>query len=186
VTAGLRKFVLTLHVTASVAWIGAVAVFLALAIIGFMNPDVERVRASYVAMDSAYSSVVVPLGLASVVTGIVSSLDTEWGLFRYYWVLVKILLSVPAIILMLVHARPVSDMARAAGASIFSGTELTGLRIQLIAYACVALIVLLVATGLSTYKPRGRTPFGARRREPRTSPPHQVELEMPVRDSFRS
>src|SRR6266700_1571983 len=101
-TAGLRKFALTLHVVASVGWIGAVAVFLALAVVGLVSPDIAHVRASYVAMDLTYESVIIPLGLASLVTGVISSLGTEWGLFRYYWVLVKLLLTVPAIMLMLV------------------------------------------------------------------------------------
>jgi hypothetical protein len=35
-------------------------------------------------------------------------------------------------------------------------------REKLFAYACVAVPVLLAATVLSTYKPRGRTPYGAR------------------------
>src|SRR5262249_13540709 len=50
----LRKLALTLHVIASVGWIGAVASFLALAVTGLVSPDIERVRASYIAMDLTY------------------------------------------------------------------------------------------------------------------------------------
>lgn len=164
-TTNPRKFALTLHVIASVGWVGSVAGFLALAIIGLASPEIERVRASYLAMDLIYRSVVIPLGLASLVTGVVSSVGTEWGLFRHYWVLVKLLVTVPAVALMLVHTQPVGHMAGAAVAQMFLNAQLTGLRIQLIAYACAALVILLVATALSTYKPRGRTPYGARRLE---------------------
>jgi hypothetical protein len=160
-----RKFALTLHVIVSVGWVGSVAVFLALAIVGLVNPEIEHVRASYIAMDSTYGSVVIPLGFASLVTGVVSSLSTEWGLFRYYWVLVKLLMTVPAAILTLIHTQPVGYMAGAAVATAFSSNELTGLRVQLVTYAGAALLVLLVATVLSTYKPRGRTLYGARRLE---------------------
>ena len=54
-------------------------------------------------------------------TGLVSSFVTNWGLFRpfrLYWVVVKFLLTAPAIILMLVRAEPVRRAARAAGATI--------------------------------------------------------------------
>src|SRR5260221_14493883 len=120
-------------------------------------------------MDLNYSSVVLPLGLASLVTGLVSSLATEWGLLRHYWVLVKLLLTIPASILMLVHIQPVGHMAGAA-ATMLSSTDLSGLRMQLVVYAGAALLVLLVATALSTYKPRGRTRHGARKLEQRNHP----------------
>jgi hypothetical protein len=163
----LRKLALTLHVIASVGWIGAVASFLALAVTGLVTPEIERVRASYIAMDLTYRWVVIPLGLASLATGLVSSLITEWGLFRYYWVLVKILMTIPAIVLMLVHVQQAGYLAGTVAAAVFSSAETTGLRIQLIAYACAALLVLLAATVLSTYKPRGRTQYGATARTAR-------------------
>jgi len=163
----LRKLTLTLHVVASVGWIGAVASFLALAVTGFVSPEIELVRASYIAMDLTYRWVVIPLGLASLVSGLVSSLITEWGLFRYYWVLVKILMTIPAVVLMLVHMQQVGYLAGTVAAAVFSSAETTGLRAQLIAYACAAWLVLLAATVLSMYKPRGRTPFGGRRLQQR-------------------
>lgn len=162
-TLALRKFALTAHVIVSVGWIGVVAGFLALAIVGLVSPDVQLVRASYVAMDFTYRAVVTPLGLASLATGIISSLSTDWGLFRHYWVVVKLLLTVPAVWLMLVHLEPVAHAARAASEMTLSGDDLAGLRVQLIVYAVAALLVLLTATGLSTFKPRGRTRYGTRK-----------------------
>jgi hypothetical protein len=41
--------------------------------------------------------------------------------------------------------------------------NLEALRIQLVANPGAALLVLLVATGLSVYKPQGVTPFGRKR-----------------------
>jgi hypothetical protein len=156
---GSRKFLLTLHIVASVGWVGAVTVFLALAVVGLLSTSPEVVRASYIAADLAYRTVVLPMGLASLTTGVVSSLGTDWGLFRYYWILVKLLVTVPAIILMLVHMQPVGDMANLASTTTPLSDDLGGLRIRLVVYAVAALLVLLVATALSTYKPRGRTRY---------------------------
>ena len=81
-TPGPRKLMLTLHVTSSVGWIGAISCFLALAIAGLASEDVLTARAAYIAINLTYWYVIVPLGLASPLTGLVSSLGTEWGLVR--------------------------------------------------------------------------------------------------------
>jgi hypothetical protein len=162
-TPGPRKFLLTLHVVASVGWVGAVTVFLALAVVGLLSPDPQVLRASYIAMDLTYRTVLLPLGLASLTTGVVSSLATDWGLFRYYWIVVKLLVTVPAIILMLVHMQPVGYMADIVSTMAPSSADFGGLRIRLVAYAIAALMVLLIATALSTYKPRGKTRYAQTR-----------------------
>jgi hypothetical protein len=161
---GLRKFALTVHIISSTGWVGSVACFLALAIAGLTSSNVALLRGSYVAMDLTYWSVIVPLGLGSLATGVVSSLGTEWGLFRYYWVVAKLLLTVPATILMLMHLQPVSGMAGVAMADSLSSGDMAGPRMQLLTYAAGALAVLLAATALSTYKPWGRTAYGAGKR----------------------
>jgi hypothetical protein len=49
-TSGLRKFALTIHVTSSVGWLGAVGAFLALAIAGVGSENAQIVRSAYLAM----------------------------------------------------------------------------------------------------------------------------------------
>src|SRR5918992_4710874 len=99
-TPRLRKFALTAHVTCSVGWLGAVAGFLALAIAALRSRGPETVRAAYIAMELTGWYVIVPLCLAALVTGLVMSLGTPWGLFRYYWVLVKFLLTIIAALIL--------------------------------------------------------------------------------------
>jgi hypothetical protein len=90
----IRKFALTAHITFSVGWLGAVAGFLALAVAGLTSQDVQMVRAAFLAMNVTGWYVIVPLCLASLLTGLVMSLGTKWGLFRHYWVTVKFLLTI--------------------------------------------------------------------------------------------
>lgn len=80
---GVRKLALTLHVTASVGWLGAVAAFLAVAIVGLTNQDDRTVRGAYLVMEPAARLILLPLAYASLVTGLVQSLGTTWGLFRH-------------------------------------------------------------------------------------------------------
>jgi hypothetical protein len=162
-TPGLRKFALTAHVTSSVGWLGAVAGFLVLAVAGLTSRDAQIVRAAYLGMEMTAWFIIVPLSLASPLTGIVMSLGTTWGLFRHYWVLIKLLITVFATIVLLLHMQPIGHLARVVAATTLSKGELAGLRIQLVANAGAALLALLVATALSVYKPRGMTPYGWRK-----------------------
>jgi hypothetical protein len=156
----LRKFALTAHVLCSVGWLGAVVCFLALAIAGLIGEDPQKIRADYLAMELTASWVIVPLSLASLLTGVVQSLASKWGLFRHYWVLIKLLMNVFGSILLLVHMRPIRLMAAMAEQATLFDSDVHDVRIKLMATAGAAVIVLLVATTLSVYKPRGRTRYG--------------------------
>lgn len=161
-TPSLRKFALTAHVASSVGWLGAVVSFLALAVAGLMSTDAERMRAVYPALELTGWFVIVPLSFASPLTGLIQSFGTSWGLFRHYWVLVKFLITIPATILLLLHMQPVGHLARVVEQATLASGELAGLRIQLTADAAAAILVLVIATTLSVYKPRGLTPYGRR------------------------
>jgi hypothetical protein len=158
----LRKLALTSHVITSVGWFGAVASFLVLAIAGLTSSNALIVRSAYVAMDVVGWFIIVPLCLASLPTGLIMSLGTPWGLFRHYWVVAKLAITVVATILLLVHMQPVGHMARAVAETSLRAGELAGLRMQLVADAIAACVALLAATAISIYKPWGLTPYGAR------------------------
>jgi hypothetical protein len=166
-TPRVRKLALTAHIVASVGWLGAVAAFLALAIAGLTRDDPQIVRAAYLAMDVTGWFVIVPLSFASLATGLIQSLGTDWGLFRHYWVLVKFLLNIGATMLLLLHMQPTTRIAHAASQAILSSSDLREVRVQLVADAVAALLVLLAATVLSVYKPWGVTEYGRRRLEAR-------------------
>jgi hypothetical protein len=165
-----RKLALTAHVTASVGWLGAVAVFLALAVAGLTGQDAQTARSAYVAMELSGWYVIVPLAFASLLTGVLSAVGSTWGLLRYYWVTVKLLITVLATIALLVHMQPIGHIADVAAGADWSQTELHGLRVQLVLQSGAALLALLVATALSVYKPQGRTRYGQRKYEQRTRP----------------
>jgi uncharacterized membrane protein len=168
-TPSLRKLALTAHVTCSVGWFGAVAGFLALAIAGLVSEDAQRVRAAYLAMDLIGWYVIVPASFATLVTGVIQSLGTEWGLFRHYWVLIKLVMSLLATAVLLLHMQPIGRVAGMAAAQSLASTDLGGLRTQLLGDATAALLVLLVATTLSVYKPRGLTGHGRKKLEARVT-----------------
>ena len=161
---GLRKFALTIHVTSSIGWFGAVAVFLALSIAGMTSSDAQLVRAAYLVMGVTTWFVIVPLALVSGLSGVVSSLGTRWGLFRYYWVLVKLVITVLATIVLLIHTQPIDLLTGIAAKTTVSAYPYA-LQLQMVVASSAALVALLVLTVLSVYKPRGMTPYGQRKQD---------------------
>ncbi|MEJ7728552.1 MAG: hypothetical protein WKG00_05005 [Polyangiaceae bacterium] len=161
-SAWLRKVSLTAHVTSSVGWLGAVMVFLALAIAGMTGGDGSGARAAYIAMDLAAWRAILPLAIASLLSGVVQSLGTPWGLWRHHWVVAKLLLTIAATLLLLLHMRPIEALSDAAIDDVLALPALRGLRLQLVVNAGAAMLVLLVATALSVFKPRGLTKRGWR------------------------
>lgn len=162
-TPRLRKAMLTVHVTSSVSFIGAVATFLALAIAGVSSGKAQTVQAAYLAMDLATWFVIVPLCFAALLSGLVQSLGTSWGLFRHYWVLVKLCLTLLSAAGLVMHTRPIGLVADAAITTVLGPDDLPGVRLQLIFASAGALIVALGAVVLSVFKPAGMTQFGWRR-----------------------
>jgi hypothetical protein len=176
ITPGLRKFVLTAHVAASVGWLGAVVAYLALVVAALLGEDAQTMRAAWIAMELIGWFVIVPLALASLLIGLIQSLSTPWGLFRHYWVLVKLLLTVFATIILLLHMPTVSYYAGVAAAT--DRTNLGGLRSELL-HAGGGLLVLVVTTTLSVYKPRGMTPYGWRKQHEQRKGSHSIPATLP-------
>lgn len=164
VSPGSRRVALTAHIVASVGWLGAIAVSAALAVTGLTSQDADVVRAAYVALDSISWSVLVPLSLASLLTGLVQSLGTPWGLFRHYWTLVKFAITILATAVLLLYTQTLSSLAAMASSAGSSGADLSAFRsASPLLHSAAALVMLLVAATLSVFKPRGLTPYGWRK-----------------------
>jgi hypothetical protein len=172
----LRKFALSSHLTFSVGWIGAVVAYLALGVTAVRSPDVQTVRAAWTAMAVTGWYVVVPLALASLLTGLVMAFGTKWGLFRHYWVLISFVLTVLATVVLLLHMPTVSSMADLAQG--VEGVRLDELGGDLL-HPGIGLAVLLVIQTLNVYKPSGMTRYGWRKQQEQRGK-QQGQRPMPV------
>jgi hypothetical protein len=139
----LRKAALTLHIACSVGWLGAIAAFLAVAIAAppTWAPD---------ALQLIVRTAVVPAAFASLASGVFSSLGTGWGLIRHYWVIFKLALNLFATAALLLYTQ---SMEQRHGATDF-------------VHASGAAVLLILATILAVYKPRGTTAYGRRKAMP--------------------
>lgn len=164
---GVRKLGLTAHVTSSVGWLGAVVVFLAHAIIGMASQDPPTVRGVYLVMEPTARFVLIPLAFASLLTGVVQSLGTGWGLFQHYWIVVKLLMTASATIILLAYMETFRAMAAVAADQT---ADLALVRnASPVVHAVLAFVLLLIATVLAVYKPWGMTPYGRAKQPGRRS-----------------
>jgi hypothetical protein len=161
---GLRKAMLTVHLTTSVGWIGAVVAYLALGVSALQARDAQAVRAAWSAMAVIGWWAIVPLAVAALLTGVTMALGTPWGLFRHYWVLISLAVTVLCTAVLLLHMPSVS-----ATAAMLHGADGTGhgeMGGDLF-HPGVGLIVLLVIAVLNIYKPQGMTPYGWHKQQER-------------------
>ena len=154
---GLRRLALTLHVLCSVGWIGAAAAYLALGIAASTSNRTDTIRGAWTAMEITGWYVIVPLGITSLLTGLLMSLGTRWGLFRHYWVVIALILTSLSLAVLLFHMPTVTamaDLGRTADDSTVA--QLGGDTV----HPALGIGVLVVVAVLNIYKPRGLTRYG--------------------------
>lgn len=162
----VRKTVLCLHVMMSVSWLGIDFAMLTLGITGRTSSNLETMRESYVTMERFGEILVIPAGLGAVLTGLLLGLCTPWGLFRYSWVTVKLVIGLAALTLA-VFALPIQlHHAASQVTGPHPSTEIGFVANTLVIAPTVALVLYTSNLVLSIFKPWGRTSRGARSRIP--------------------
>jgi len=155
-----RKLLLTVHVITSVGWLGGAYATLVLVIAALTTEDRELSRSAYLVMNLFDPTFALPVGLAALVSGLLLSLTTKWGLVRYHWVAIKLVLTVVVFVAPLIARAPVIDEAVARTAEPGGTAGQAGS--ELMIPGIMALLILTIATVLSIYKPWGKTPHGRR------------------------
>lgn len=160
----LRKGMLAAHLTCSTGWLGAVVAYLVLDVTVATSGDAQAVRSAWIAMGLVTSSVIVPLAIAALITGIVMSLGTKWGLFRHWWVLISLVLTVVAVMVLLSEAGVIRAIAELAADPAVSDSRILAIPATL-PHSMGGLVVLLVVQVMNVYKPQGLTPYGWRKQQ---------------------
>lgn len=159
----VQKAALVGHVTSSVGWLGAVAAFLVLAVVTLHTADATTSRSLYVAMEVLGKGVLLPLAVASLLTGLVQSLGSPWGLFRHWWVIVKLALTLLSTLVLVAYTTTLTALADAARDPAGHLGLLPSASPVLHSGAAIA--VLLAAAALSVFKPKGLTHHGWRKQQ---------------------
>ncbi len=151
-----RKSVLVLHIASAGAWLGVDLVMGVLIFTALLRDDPATRALSYRALELVAVGPLLACGLVCLLTGMVLGLGSRWGLVRYWWVAVKLVLNLVLTGLVLVALAP-EVAAHAEAARRFAAGEPASLAVgQLIFPPIVSPTALLVAMVLAVFKPWGR------------------------------
>ena len=167
ISPGLRRLALTAHVAVSVGWIGLEAALLGLAITGRVTNDPETFKAAYIAMGIFGRFFYVPVALAALLTGILSSVGTKYGLLQWWWVAVKFVMTVALTagggLIVIERMQTAADRVSGVPAASIGPATVGGAGPMLVGALSVGMVLLVTMTVLSEYKPWGKLPFARRR-----------------------
>jgi hypothetical protein len=149
-----RNLLLGGHIAATVSVLGADLALLTLVASGLFGSEPRTI---YPAAQLIGATVVAPLAVASLGTGVLLGLLTGWGLFRYWWVTIK--LAITALLTAAVLIVLLPSLGRAADAAVAVGPSIDSQPVLLAAPA-LASTLLLVALFLAVVKPGWRLRSG--------------------------
>jgi cytochrome bd-type quinol oxidase subunit 2 len=158
-----RRSLLIVHIAVSVGWMGAILAYVAINAPLVLGADEPLQRAAYVLMPVVMRLALIPLAVATVITGVALSLGTKWRLFEYYWVVVSLAVTVVAAVVLVLHV-PAVDALAAVASQPRSDISVLG---NDLVHALGGLIVLTVPLVLNVVKPKGLTRYGWRRQQAR-------------------
>ncbi|GIF17721.1 hypothetical protein BJ973_009314 [Actinoplanes tereljensis] len=151
-----RRLWLVLHIMSASAWIGIDVLVAVLVAAGMLGDSASRRGLAYQALGTFVWWPMLTSGLICLVTGVVLGLGTKWRLFRYRWVVVKIVLNVGLCTLILLALRPSMPVVTTYGEAVAAGMPASIGATSLFMPPIVSLTALTLATVLSVYKPWGR------------------------------
>jgi hypothetical protein len=148
-----RKLLLTVHVAATVSVLGTDLVLLLLGLGSLSGADPRTI---YPAAYLVAARLVAPLALLSLGTGLLLGVLTPWGLFKYWWVTIK--LAITAVLTAVVWFVLVPRLGVAADTVTRPGSHLltSAERLPLVIAPAVASTLLLLMVVLAIFKPGWR------------------------------
>jgi hypothetical protein len=158
-TRPVRRALLVVHVVVSAGWLGLALALLSLGVAGAAGGSPALDRAAYRAMALLGHWPLGAVALLSLVTGLVLSLGTPWGLARHRWVVTKFWLTLATTALTLFVLPGTLDDAAAEAAA---GGQVAAA--HLLVPPSVSLSAYVFMTAVSVLKPWGPTRRGRRAR----------------------
>ena len=158
----LRKVLLLLHITAAGAWLG-IDIVLGLLVLAAFTPGDDLGAAAALASIGHFATwPLAVVGLLCLASGLLLGLGSKYGLVRYWWVAIKLVLNVVLVTLVIAVLSPgVHELTAGARASLTDGRPLPVFT-DLAFPPIVSTTAVLFAMTLSVFKPWGRLRRAAR------------------------
>lgn len=148
-----RKPLLALHIIATVSVLGADLTLLTLGIASLGGADPQTI---YPAAHLVSAYLVTPLALLALGSGLLLGKLTQWGLFRYWWVTIKLTITVIMTLVVLLILDPRLGTIAATVAAPGGASLPIGQRVLLVIAPALASSLLLLNVVLGVFKPGGR------------------------------
>jgi len=168
-----KQAIIIIHVLSVVCWLGGA---LAMLLLGMYMLQAENGDQLYYTLENMHLIDVVFIrytALVTVLTGIALSVWTNWGLFKYYWILIKLVLTLLLIGFGIVYMEAwLSHVVRIASQArflAFSDAAFMNRSYSLIGGALANIISLVFMTAISYFKPFGKINAKARPSKPRAA-----------------
>ncbi len=151
-----RKAVLTVHIAAAGIWLG-LDIVMAVLVFTALGTGSEATRATALqALELVTVGPMIVAGVVCLFSGILLGLGTKWGLVRYRWVAIKLVINVVLVVLVLVLLRPGVHEVAEAGRELAAGRADTAEPGDMVFPPIVSTLALSIATTLAVFKPGGR------------------------------
>jgi hypothetical protein len=151
-----RKGFLVVHVASAGAWIGIDVVMAVFVFTALLADDDSTKALCYRALELFAVWPLLTTGLVCLASGIVLGLGTKYGLVRYWWVAIKLVLNIVLTALVLVALRPAVTEAAEQGRQFAAGAPASLAVGDLIFPPIVSPTALLIAVVLAVFKPWSR------------------------------
>lgn len=152
-----RHTLLVLHYVSSVGWLGGGLCQLTLNVVALATGDPVLRHAAHEIAHVFDISVLALLALGSAATGILLAWRGRWGLLRYRWIVVKLVLTGVLIVYTPVWVGGWVGEAISATAHGPGGAGYPAVRTELTASSVGIVTTLVLVTVISVVKPWGRT-----------------------------
>jgi hypothetical protein len=158
-TPAKHKLLVLLHIVVSLGWLGLNVGNLTLAVTGLITDDPGTQHAALGAMYLIGGPLLIPVSLLTFGSGILLGMYTKWGLIRYRWVLVKLVLTAVAVVLIPLSLLPgLAEMSRLMADTPADRLADTGsLALDMLSAGIVSTSMYVTCAVLSVLKPWGRT-----------------------------
>ena len=150
-----RKGVLVVHIVSAGVWIG-IDVVMAVVIFTALLADDNTKALCYRALELFAVWPLLTAGLVCLASGVVLGLGTKYGLVRYWWVAIKLVLNIVLTALVPIALRPEVAKAAEQGWRFAAGEPASLVVGNLIFPPIVSPTALLLAAVLAVFKPWGR------------------------------
>ncbi|MBM7599561.1 putative membrane protein [Virgibacillus halotolerans] len=151
-----KRGLLTIHILFAAIMFGNMVTLLILSITAATTENAQLIKSCYQIMHVLASTSVKASTIGTTVTGILLSIWTKWGLFQFYWIIAKQIITIMLIGFNLwgIYAWTLQALSRVE--TITDQTNMFMLQIDLWIGITIQIISLIFIFTISVFKPWGR------------------------------